>query len=218
MSRAMIQENFAAGPPYMATGHDMYLIANKWAEFGPGTHAQYPNLLAEMFAYCLAAAHLKLPHQIAQSFMISDVGTGGLEGWQKYIDPKSDLDVCTPGAIPQEDLPFILHYCQRYWLGKWFIGKYKLDKDFISCKHPLLMVPPKDIATKYDFAIQPGSGEKKEVKKDQVKRNAFMLCHFIPALNEAARFYKDHHCKDPNDPPNYKEEYIFHPTMELEEM
>ena len=108
----MIQENFAAGPPYIATAHDFYLIADKWAEFGVGTHKQYPNLLAEMFAYCLAAAHLQLPHQIAQSFMISDAGVGGMEGWKKPVDEASELDVCTPGGVAQEDMPFVLHYCK----------------------------------------------------------------------------------------------------------
>lgn len=40
-------------------------------------HDQYPHLLAEMFAYCLAAAHLRLAHQTALSFMVSDTGSGG---------------------------------------------------------------------------------------------------------------------------------------------
>lgn len=46
MDRDMINENFAAGPPYMATGRDFYKIADKWAEFGVGVHLQYPFLLA----------------------------------------------------------------------------------------------------------------------------------------------------------------------------
>ena len=96
----------------MATGHDFYKIADKWAEFGVGTHRQYPNLLAEMFAYCLAAAHLNLPHQIAQSFMISDVGAGFAEGWGQYIDKVNATDICLPNSIPQEKLPFVLHYCK----------------------------------------------------------------------------------------------------------
>jgi len=66
---------------------------------------------------------------------------------------------------------------------------------------------------KYDFAIQPGTGEKKPMAKELVKRNAFMLCRFIPALNEAARFYKAHHCV--NDPPNMKETLIFHDSLNV---
>ena len=51
---------FPAGPPYIGTVHDMYQIATKWSEFVPHVHAQYPYLLAEMYAYCIAAAHLNL--------------------------------------------------------------------------------------------------------------------------------------------------------------
>ena len=66
----------------------------------------------EMFAYCLAAAHLNLPHQIVQSFMVSDAGAGGMEGWKHSLDKYSELDMCTEGAIPLEDLPNVLHYCK----------------------------------------------------------------------------------------------------------
>lgn len=64
-----------------------------------------------MFGYCLAAAHLQLPHQVAISFMISDVGSFGHEGWDLLKD-YSARQMCEPGAIPQENLPHILHYCQ----------------------------------------------------------------------------------------------------------
>ena len=73
---------------------------------------QYPHLLAEMFAYCLAAAHLGLSHQTAASFMISDVGAGNQEGW-RYIDNMDDAQVCAR-QHDVEALPNVLHFCQRY--------------------------------------------------------------------------------------------------------
>ena len=30
----------------------------------------------------------------------------------------------------EDKLPYVIHYCQNYWLGKWFLGKYRLDSDF----------------------------------------------------------------------------------------
>lgn len=47
--------------------------------------------------------------------MISDAGVGGIEGWQHSIDKYSEKDVCTPGAIPVERLPNVLHYCKFLW-------------------------------------------------------------------------------------------------------
>ena len=32
--------------------------------------------------------------------------------------------------IPTDNLPLVMHYCQRYALGRWFFSKYKLREDF----------------------------------------------------------------------------------------
>jgi hypothetical protein len=82
----------AMGPPYVATAKDMYAIVKTWSSIVPRVRDQYPHLLAEMFAFNIAAAHLGLRHTLAFSFMVSDVGTGG-EGWPLVdeVDPK---DVC----------------------------------------------------------------------------------------------------------------------------
>jgi hypothetical protein len=39
---------YPAGPPYIGTAADMQRIANKWSEFAPRVHKEYPHLLAEM--------------------------------------------------------------------------------------------------------------------------------------------------------------------------
>ncbi|MBN8531252.1 MAG: hypothetical protein J0L97_05260 [Alphaproteobacteria bacterium] len=56
---------YVVGPPYIATASDMYNIVTTWSEFAVPVYEEYPDLLAEMYAYCLAAAHLRLPHQTA---------------------------------------------------------------------------------------------------------------------------------------------------------
>jgi hypothetical protein len=77
-----------------------------------------------MFAYCLAAAHLQLPHQTALSFMISDAGAGKMEGWS-YIDKMPDNEIC--GGFQPEEVPNVLHFCQRYGQGNYFFGKLHFD-------------------------------------------------------------------------------------------
>ena len=216
MSREEELENYSVGPPYMATAHDFYKIATKWKDFVPLVHDDYPHLLAEMFAYCLAAAHLKLPHQVAKSFMVSDAGAGkSLEGWG-LIDSYSRRDMCTPGAIPKERLPHVLHYCQRYILGKYVIGKHRVPHTFLSCEDPLFVEPPPDIGEKYNFAIEPD--RKEDVKKDlpvtTISNHAFMLCHLLPILNEAAIYFKDHHCEGKT--VNREKTLVFYNSMEID--
>lgn len=191
-----------------------------------------------MFGYNLAAAHLGLRHTVAHSFAVSDVFSGG-EGWP-LIDAVPAEDVCH--NFPPSEYPHVIHYCQRYFLGKvrkhrdslipfhnlkltspvsfsnltlwqWFIGKYKLRKDFISCESPLLKIPPADLALRYTYAIMPGDKSRKDIKPKHAKEEVFMVCAMITALNAAAKYYKDQHCKN----ANYEYSYTFFDDMSLPE-
>jgi peptidyl serine alpha-galactosyltransferase len=199
LSYKQAQAGYIVGPPYIATARDMYKIVTQWTIFAHGVHAQYPFLLAEMFAYCLGAAHQQLPHQTAQSFMISDIGAGKGEGWD-YIDKIPDDEICDNFNI--DDVPNVLHYCQRYGMGNYFFGKRKLPKNFLSCESPLLMEPPKNVLQKYTFANFPPNN-RKEWTPINAKRNAFAVCYMIKVLNEAATHYKNHHCQG-NTATNYQ--------------
>ena len=205
----------AMGPPYVATARDMWSLVSVWTDVVPRVHDNYPHLLAEMFGYNLAAAHLGLRHTIAKSFMVSDQWAG-MEGWQ-LVTAVDKKDVCH--NFPKSEYPHVIHYCQRYYIGKWFIGKYRLRKDFISCASPLLKVPPSDVALRYDYAIMPGNNERKDLKENSVKKQSFMLCQMIDALNSAAKFYKDNHCtgRDEATTANYNYTYVFFDDMSLPE-
>jgi methyl coenzyme M reductase alpha subunit len=70
-----------AGPHYtITTARNMYAIAHMWTTIAPKVHEQYPEFLAEMFSYSIAAAHLDLPHQLSTTFMVSN-DTAVNEGW-----------------------------------------------------------------------------------------------------------------------------------------
>ena len=207
--------NFAGGPPYMATGRDMFAIVNTWCELVPRVHHVYKDLLGEMYGWSLAAAHLRLPHTLTESFMISATGISG-EGWP-LIDQLKDDEVCEFSTLREKEdkLPYVIHYCQSYWLGKWFIGKYRLDKEFLSCEKPLLLEPPKDIGLKYNFYIKPGGkpyGEKKNIGSTVAKREQFMICQMIARMNDAATWYKDQTCE--KGKANYEKSFIFHHSLD----
>ena len=187
-----------------------------WDFFLPASYDSqtlyHPN--KEMFAYCLAAAHLKLPHQVAKGFMVSDVGSFHQEGWN-MLDQYSNRDVCTPGKIPNDHLPHILHYCQRYILGKYVIGKHRVPEDFLSCEQRLLGEPPEDIGEKFNFGIEPDRAvdSKFRIPPKTVKNHAFMLCNLIPYLNEAATYWKDNHCA--GKIPNKQKSLTFYKDMNV---
>jgi hypothetical protein len=189
---------YPVGAPYIATVRDMYQIALKWSDFVPRVHAEYPYLLAEMYAFCIAAAHLKLPHMLIDSMMISNTGAGG-EGWP-MVDSMETEDLCKFAKHPdhsKQSVPSVIHFCQRYALGTWFFSKRKMTTNFFECDSPLMEEPPDNLVEKTDFAI-PFGGNRKELSPVMAKREGFTVCAIIAALNEASLFYKKHHCDNGN--------------------
>ena len=188
---------YPAGPPYLGTVRDMHSIARKWSEFVPRVHKEYSFLLAEMFAYCIAAAHLGLQHQIVDSLMVSNTGAGG-EGWP-MVDALPRENHCniarSHGHEHEHDhpVPSVIHYCQRYGIKEWFFGKRAMRKNFFTCDSPLMEEPPDDIVETSDYKL-PLGGTRKELDERTVQREGFMVCGILAALNDAGRFYKEHHC------------------------
>lgn len=192
---------YSVGPPYLATLLDMYQIALKWTEFVPRVYQQHPHLLAEMFGFCIAAAHLKLPHQGISSLMVSDLALNDAEGWP-LIDPWPAQQVCTRAqslvsfSSNMTQIPNVVHMCQRYGLGsQWFFSKHAIPEAFIyDCQAPLFEEPPPDVATLYNFKQLPPVLEIKPLSPSEAHRMAFMLCYLFRLLNEAATFYKQNAC------------------------
>jgi peptidyl serine alpha-galactosyltransferase len=148
-----------------------------------------------MFAYCIAAAHLELPHQLIDSLMISAVDANG-EGWP-FIDQIPAAEVCSFAKFPDHSkyaVPSVVHLCQRYVVGKeWFFAKRKLPSDVYDCDVPLFKEPPDDLATIYDYQWPP-NGQKKNLTPKEIVRESFMICYLYSIVNEAATFYKKSSC------------------------
>lgn len=187
---------FPVGPPYIGTVVDMHAIANKWSEFVPGVYEQYPHLLAEMFAFCIAAAHLQLPFQLIDSLMISDVGSGA-EGWA-HVDKIPPAEVCDFARDPDHGkyaIPSVVHLCQRYAAGQdWFFGKRAMPSDVYDCETPLFAEPPADLATAFDYKWPP-KGHKQNMSPKEAVRESFLLCYLYRLMNDAATFYKQNSCE-----------------------
>jgi hypothetical protein len=207
---------YPAGPPYLATARDMYSIVSLWTVHVMKYYEIFPKFMSEMYAYCTASAHLGLRHQLSIGFMISDTGIRDKEGWA-FLDDVSRADSCQPD-IPQRELPVVFHYCQRYALGRWFVGKYKMPNNFFTCEAPLLRVPPRDVGSRFDWFIYPNNKDKENftIKEDPngLLYNSYGLCKMIDSMNEAATHFKKHHCK--GDTGNYEKSFVFHSAANFE--
>jgi len=183
---------YSLGPPYIVQKEDMVRIADSWCNFVPKVYEKYPHLLAEMYAYSMAAAHENLPHLRMDNFMVSNTEAGG-EGWQ-LVDSLEDPCALPVDGIffPDKPLPTFLHYCQFFRVGEWAWGKRRMDKEIFSCDRPILADLPKDLGS-YDFIINK-KGQKEHQSPRQTKRNAFMICTAYRAMNAALLDFKTRVC------------------------
>ena len=231
---------YAAGPPYVATAKDMHQLAVHWVKFLPKVHAIFPPFMCEMHAYSVAAAHLQLPHKLAGGFMVSDVTSDEdfsfLDDNDKITkasvclsppdlqplspatstDPTDSTTMVDPAYqalnIAVRQLPFVLHYCQRYAIGRYFFSKYKLREDmFDDCGAPMLKEPPSDVVERYDWNVFPngveyanfGATKNSEWKQQKLKqahiRNGWLLCTVLFGMNGAIEAYKKEACGSASD-------------------
>eukprot|EP00981_Chlorochromonas_danica_P012000 scaffold4368_cov180-Ochromonas_danica.AAC.13 len=187
--------HYSVGPPYVMVKEDFVRIAETWTRLVPRVYADYPFLLAEMYAYSMAAAHEKLPHLQVNHYMISNLDSGYTEGW-KWID---DLpQVCIPAKdgvyYPDHNLPTVAHFCQSYRVGEFMFTKRRVPHNIFECDQPLFIDLPSDIV-KNNFFYQ--KNEKKEFKDARYsRRNAFMVCIAYDIVNQALLDYKQKICKD----------------------
>lgn len=209
---------YPAGPPYLATGKDMYAIATHWIKFLPRVHDLFPEFMAEMHAYSIAAAHLQLPHQLAKGFMVSDVSSLNPGEGFGFLENVTRSDACSPG-LPEEQLPLVLHYCQRYSLGRWFFSKYKLREDFFECEAPLLREPPLNVGEIYDWNDFPNGVERGDFSKPKMQHHivlhGWMMCAILFALNEVAIDIKKKHC---GANANFEKTFHFHDEVKFQAM
>jgi hypothetical protein len=70
-TRELADTSYAVGPVYIATNADWSGLLPRWHDFTPRVHEQYPRLLAEMFAFTMAAADMRLKFALSSSYMVS---------------------------------------------------------------------------------------------------------------------------------------------------
>ena len=126
----------------------MVKITNTWTKFVPLVYDKYPELLAEMYAYSMAAAHENVPHLTMESYMVSNTDMSD-EGWQ-WVDELGD-NVCEPPVdgifYSGKPLPTFAHYCQFFRAGEIGFQKRRVFKDIFSCDQSMLLDLPSTLGT-----------------------------------------------------------------------
>eukprot|EP01065_Artemidia_motanka_P006450 TRINITY_DN13173_c0_g1_i2.p3 TRINITY_DN13173_c0_g1~~TRINITY_DN13173_c0_g1_i2.p3 ORF type:complete len:226 (+),score=95.34 TRINITY_DN13173_c0_g1_i2:852-1529(+) len=168
----------------MAVVSDMREIVRYYARFMRPVFRRESGILADMYAYTMAAAHLRLAHVQVDNLMVSTLEGSG-EGW-KWIDEWPGEMSCDAPAVPVgHAVPTFLHGCQNYKAldgdgNEWMWHKGHVPHNILGCDTPLLKQPPDNL-----FNVQ---------TLRERRRGAFMVCVLHARLNAAATELKRRHC------------------------
>jgi hypothetical protein len=163
----------------------------------------HPHLLAEMYAYSVASAHLELPHLRLDSLMTSETEAYG-EGWPfvDRLDPsllcKQDLTDVTdqlpvrsgaacagPPRVSDHRccgvamLQSFLHYCQHYRIGKDYVF-WKRD-----VPHGIFSCDAKHLAMPTDEEVQAFLTDPETPARSEYSKNLTMGCLLLVDLPDA---------------------------------
>jgi len=173
--------HFSVGPPLILHVEDLSLLAPYWSKFMKPVLEKDTDILADMWAYCMAAAHLGLHHVILDNYMIST--WGNQDQAYPWIDSWPDLSCKNPSLPEGSKSPEFIHLASNFKAPEsqnWMFHKGHVPAKILACDSPLIIESPDDV-----WRLS---------KKTTTKQAAWVLCHTVSILNRVILAYKEKFC------------------------
>jgi hypothetical protein len=177
--------HFAVGPPMMIHIDDALPLSALWAQYMRPVLKKETDILADMWAYSIASAHLKLEHTIVDHHMVSTWNGGG-EGFP-FIDAWNTMSCRNPAndVSASQKLPTFIHMASNFKAPaneQWMFHKGHVPADLLHCGTPLIKESPDDL-----WSVVPKSDS-------HHKRSAWILCNIVSRINKQTVMYKERFC------------------------
>eukprot|EP00929_Paragymnodinium_shiwhaense_P061750 TRINITY_DN30869_c0_g1_i1.p1 TRINITY_DN30869_c0_g1~~TRINITY_DN30869_c0_g1_i1.p1 ORF type:complete len:482 (+),score=10.14 TRINITY_DN30869_c0_g1_i1:165-1610(+) len=198
LTRDDVAEFFSVGPPWIMSFGDLRRAAPLWYTYTRRIRRQSKQLIAEMYAYSLAFASLGVKHALFDHFVVSYPNAPSDEQAWAWIDDaiSNGADSCSgdpPGSAVHSMgnaplMPTFLHYCEIYHVEDWYWRKREVNhSQIMTCSEPLFAeVPPEKLRKwRATSSRRADSGSENSDWNRNSLRQAWYLCHLLPALNSA---------------------------------
>ena len=181
-------KHFSVGPPLMLHVDDARDLSVLWEKTMRPVLKIDNDILADMWAYSISAAHLKLHHTILDQYMVSTWSHRPAEKGQAWpwLDAWFEAPIkCTdPTPPPGAKYPNFLHLASNFKAPdskEWMFHKGHVPPDILDCNTPMIIESPDNIV---DIS-----------QAHKTKVSGWVLCHTVRALNRLLREYKEKFCK-----------------------
>jgi hypothetical protein len=187
---------FSVGPPMLIHTDDALPLTSLWQKYMQPVLDVETDILADMWAYCMASAHLGLEHTIVDHHMISTWGRSG-QSYQ-WVDKWEELSCRDPESSfaknnPRQKSPTFIHMASNFKAPKskeWMFHKGHVPADILSCSVPSIKEAPDNLWSVIPASGSPGCGGDCE----DAKQSAWILCNTVARLNSVLDMYKSRFC------------------------
>mmetsp|Transcript_12645 Transcript_12645/g.20436 ORF Transcript_12645/g.20436 Transcript_12645/m.20436 type:complete len:567 (+) Transcript_12645:206-1906(+) len=178
------------GPPLMAHVDDLTPLSVLWEKYMRPVLEIEKEILADMWAYSIASAHLGLKHTIVNHHMISSWPSTQNDKSQAFpwVKEWKEMSCRNPEVKPGYKLPTFIHMASNFKApdrieGPWMFHKGHVPATILDCDSPLIIESADDLYEK--------SLEQNDFKTHYT---AWVLCHIVAKLNEVLMLYKQKFC------------------------
>lgn len=180
----------SVGPPMIVEIDDLTNLADKW-EFNmrPVLKVGGPDILADMYAYSIAAADLDLKHTTLDHYMISTWGhTGQAYSFVEEFEQMSCSNPSKDYSPSTAHWPVFIHLASNFKAfdeteDEWMFHKGHVPGNILDCDMPLIVAPPENL---FDL--------NREDESIKVHQKAWVVCNTISRLNSILLKYKEKFC------------------------
>eukprot|EP00924_Labyrinthula_sp_SR-Ha-C_P004415 maker-scaffold_89-snap-gene-0.10-mRNA-1 protein AED:0.19 eAED:0.19 QI:34/1/1/1/1/1/2/177/589 len=200
----------SVGPPMILTIGDMKNLAKLWKQYMKPVLENEKDILADMWAYSIAAADLDLKHVIHDQYMISTWGHSGQA--YKFLDEFQEMSCSAPEGTENMVWPNFIHYASNFkafippekltpeelkltsekdgWI-EYMFHKGHVPGEILDCGTPLIIEPPDELfnwVKKENYEGFKGS--------ETNYQKAWVVCNVLSRLNNMLKEYKSMFCRE----------------------
>jgi len=176
----------SVGPPLLLDIQDLADLVPLWRKFMRPVLLQETHILADMWAYSIAAAHVGLRHTQLDHFMISHPGISGeaypfVDAWPRNMSCRA--------PVMHSPIPVFIHMATTFnspdrIIGPWMFHKGFIPANIFDCDSPLLKQPPDSM---YSLVAE-------NTKDTKVIQSAWLHCQTLFKINQVLVAYKQKFC------------------------
>nr|CCA17398.1 conserved hypothetical protein [Albugo laibachii Nc14] len=184
-------EFHSVGSPYILLRKNLASMIDDYCFMAVRLHEEDPTTVAtELDAYVLASMIHGIRHSTFNNLALSSTGSDNYPQFVSFIGDQANPCSPSDSLFVRNEMPVMLHSMKAFTAvdasgSQWLYSERSVPSDLFECDSWLLSQPPSEVWT-----------IARDSKSTEKMIQAYGLCTFVKAANQAITEYKSEYCSD----------------------